>query len=136
MRRTLRWAVPVAAALVPLGILLPAWAQKADDRPPGDVNQAREMARLLEQGQIGLADATRIAEQHVKGYAIQARCEIQRGPAPQDGAPPAEQMQPAADARLVYDVSCFARESQQIQKVQIDGLTKKVVTAEKTPAQP
>jgi hypothetical protein len=120
---------------------LPASAQQTGKPPPVDVSQAKQMATLTEQGQMNLRDATALAEKHVKGTALEAACRVEIGepppspnPAPQPPTPPGEpgrsgpysaQKEQPGGQRLIYDVSCFAKDK--LQTVRVDGLTKRVI---------
>lgn len=140
MTRTIRWAVPAIAALVPLGFALPSLAQRAGEERPRAaaqakekaVNHARELAELIEQGQLNLRDATALAEKHVKGTALEATCDIRLGmvspekPAQKPGGPQAEDTR-RSGKRLIYEISCFAEDK--IMSVRVDGLQRKVVDA-------
>lgn len=135
MRRVTRWAVPALVALVPLAMCMPALAQRAGGSPD-NVNQAKAIVALIEQGQLNLADATKLAEQHVKGNALSATCEIKpgaampgadkpgadkkehpRGPSARDGQPTGQ--------HLIYQITCFAKDK--VEVVQVDGRTRKVI---------
>jgi hypothetical protein len=128
MARIARWTVPLLVALVPLGIVLPTMAQRGDAQPR-ETNHAKEMVMLIQQGQLNLADATRLAEKHAKGTALGASCELRSDAAPGRepggaGGPSEDQAQSGAK-RLIYNITCFANDK--LQTVQVDGLTKKVI---------
>lgn len=130
MTRVTRWAIPALVALVPLGWGLSALAQRAGEQPAADVNRAKEMTELIEQGQLNLRDAAAVAERHVKGPALEVMCSIEAGgiepsDQPKSGAPGEGDPEQVAGKRLVYEVCCFADEK--IQAVRVDGLTRKVV---------
>jgi hypothetical protein len=120
--------------LVPLGIALPALAQRGADKRPNDVNQAKQMTELIQQGQLSLRDATTVAEKHSKGTALEASVELQAGqvqperPDARPGGPTGDQA--SAGARLIYEVTCFA--DNKLQVVRVDGLEKKVIGAKET----
>ena len=135
-------AVPAVLGLAALGLVgLPVLAQQTGKPPIVDVNHAKQMAALIEQGQMNLRDATVLAEKHVKGTALEAACRIESAepppspsPSPQPPTPPGEPGRPGAYSaqrdqpagpRLMYEVSCFAKDK--LQTVRIDGLTKQVV---------
>lgn len=120
MIRAAKWGVPALAVLVSLGFMLPALADGAKDKRPNDVSHAKKMVSLIEQGQLDLVAATKIAEKHVKGTALRAHCEIR----------PDESQ---ARDRLVYDVTCLADGKNQMQEVHVDGLTKKVTERRDVP---
>lgn len=93
------------------------------------MNRAKQIVRLIEQGQLDLGDATTIAEKHIKGRALGVKCTI-RGDEPDSNtrershARGADERQPQG-AHLVYDITCFAKDK--VQTLQVDGLTKEVV---------
>lgn len=124
-----KWAVGALGALVVMGIVLPVAAQRAGGRESDDVNHAKEIVALIKQGQLALTDATEIAEKHIKGNALSATCEVRssgssaRG-TEKRGHPSAAERQPAGK-RLVYDITCFAKEK--VHVVQVDGLSREVV---------
>ncbi|HMQ15853.1 MAG TPA: hypothetical protein PKC49_07760 [Phycisphaerae bacterium] len=128
MARIARWTVPLLVALVPLGIVLPTMAQRADAQPR-ETNHAKEMVMLIQQGQLNLADATRLAEKHAKGTALGASSELRSdaapGREPGGGGGPAEDQAQSGAKRLIYNITCFANDK--LQAVQVDGLTKKVI---------
>ena len=138
-RPMVRWATGALIALVPLAFVgWPVLAQQPCKPPLGEVNRAKEMAALIEQGQLNLRDATAIAEKHVHGVALQAACNIEGAePAPVPKAPPLEperprgpsvQKEPSDGKRLIYEISCFAKD--RLELVRVDGLTKTVLDAE------
>jgi hypothetical protein len=143
-----RCAVPALVGAVLFGVVgLPAIAQHADKTPAADVNRAKDMAALIEQGQLNLRNATAVAEKHVEGTALVVVCTIQPAePQMRPGAPqPPTDEQPGPERpavapprhgpfaqsaqvgarRLVYSVSCFAHD--EIVTVHVDGLTKQVI---------
>jgi hypothetical protein len=137
-------AAPAIIGLAALGLIgLPALAQQTGKPPAVDVNRAKQMAALIEQGQLNLRDATAMAEKHVKGTALEVTCRIESAeppsspsPAPQPPTPPVEPGRPGAYSaqtaqpggqRLIYDVSCFAKD--RLQTVRVDGMTKHVIDA-------
>lgn len=139
MSRTGKWAVG-ALALIPLGLGIPLIAQSAGK--PDDRNRAKTMAELIKAGQLNLADATDLAEQHTRGTALQATCDIVRGDdksrtrnqpgqggGPQDRTMQDDQRdrdrQPAGGERIEYTVCCFA--DGKIQSVRIDGQSKTIL---------
>ncbi len=144
-----RLGIAALVALIPLSLVgLPALAQHAGKMAGGDLqaNQAKEMAALIQQGQLNLRDATALAERHVNGTALEAVCTIENG-APQltpaepkkPGGPSAQErpMPPTAQSggkRLVYEVSCFANDK--LQTVRVDGMTKQVMGGEHQGMQP
>jgi hypothetical protein len=130
---------------LPLGLVLPVLAQRADERQhPQDVNPAKEIVKLIEQGQLNLVDATKLAEKHAGGHAIRVNCEIRAGgQRPEDAQKPAQPGKPGGPSaqvdeptgkRLIYDITVAAKE--RVQMVQVDGLTKKVVPSGNNPSQP
>lgn len=137
-RTVLRWGVPSLVLLGSLGLAgWPALAQYGGQPSAGELDRAKEMAALIEQGQMNLRDATAMAEKHCKGTALEARCTIegaepQPQPVPAPGEPdrprgPSLQKAQPEGKRLVYEVSCFVKD--QLQTVQVDGLSKKVLDA-------
>ena len=82
------------------------------------------MADLIAQGQLSLRAATEIAEKHSKGVALEVRCDLQGTPGERAGNPE-PQRTPSASDRLVYSVSCFAKE--RVETIRVDGQTKKVM---------
>lgn len=138
MSRIARWTAGALVAIVPLGIALPALAQRGGAQPSADVNHAKEMVQLIEQGQLSLADATKIAEKHVKGTALSASCQMlmqegQPGAGGKPGGPSADQAG-TAGKRLVYSISCYAGEN--VHVVQVDGQSKKVIEGAPARAEP
>lgn len=171
MTRTIRWAAPALVALGALGIALPALAQERGQERPGttpgaqtgmqqgrvNVDQAKQIASLIEQGQLSLADATRMAERHASGIALTVNCSIEPatatpgqprpGTGGQEGAREGQQpgqpgqpgrtgqtdkpgqpgAQPAGGQRLVYTVTVFNQEDERVQTVRVDGKDKKVM---------
>jgi len=148
MSRLIKWGLPTLVILVPLALVgLPTLAQDYGQQPgkhqPGpvnvDVERAKEMAALIQQGQLNLRDASAMAEKHCKGTALEAKCEIQRGEPRQQPKPPEQpkprgpsaqekdkmQKEPSTGNRLLYEVSCFAQDK--LVTVRIDGLTKAVI---------
>lgn len=137
MNRSVR-IVASTLVLVACGIAYPALAQragqKADDKKPDSHAMAKEMAQLIQQGQLNLRDATALAEQHVKGVGLEARCETHRGLLQPEGerprGPAAQENDPRSaqqGKRLVYEITCFANDK--ITIVRVDGLEKKVIDA-------
>jgi hypothetical protein len=133
MKRVARWATAAVVVLVPLGIILPAIGEGGSP----DVNNAKQMVSLIEQGQLNLADATKIAEKHIKGTALAVNAGIQQGERnPQNPAEREKPGGPGAGAgeeksysmRVVYDITCFANDK--VEMVQVDALTKKVIEKE------
>jgi hypothetical protein len=132
-RLIVRWAVPALVALGSLSFVWPAWAVYGGEEPTVEVPQAKEIAALIAHGQLNLRDATALAEGHVDGTALAAKCraELIASPAkpepagPQHLATPSAQQKPATEKRLVYEVSCFARNT--VHTVRIDGLARKVM---------
>jgi hypothetical protein len=137
MNRSVR-LIASTLVLVACGVAYPALAQRAgqdaDDKKPDARAMAKEMAQLIQQGQLNLRDATALAEQHVKGVGLEATCDIQpgllqperdskRGPAAQD----TDQRAAQQGKRLVYEITCFANDK--IMVVHVDGLGKKVIDA-------
>lgn len=144
MIRVTRWAVPALVVAIPLGV---AWSVMAGSAGgAAGLERAKEMAQLIQQGQLNLRDATSIAERHVKGTALEVTCNIQPGGTPageRHGNPLGEQAEdPAAGekespekiagSRLVYEVCCFADDK--IQAVQVDGMEKKVIDVKERPS--
>ncbi|RJP42494.1 MAG: hypothetical protein C4547_00170 [Phycisphaerales bacterium] len=135
-----RWAIGALVLTVPLAMILPAVAQRegGQEQPKEDVNIAREIVRLIEEGQLSLTDATQLAEKHVKGEALRANCHVEMG----DAKPAGSSLRPApgggqpAGKHLVYDVTCFAKEKGEVQEVKVDGLTRKVLESSMTPSRP
>lgn len=143
MTRVTRWTLGVVVALVPFGIVLPSIAQRAGEPKQGssDLDRAKEMAQLIEEGQLTLRDACVMAEKHCKGTALEVRSTIQPGATAQPGAPRGEPT-PGARAededrsdqkdpkgrRLVYQVNCFAKDKLEI--VRVDALERKVIGAD------
>lgn len=156
MTRVTRLSFSAAIAIVPVAFLAAAYSQQDPAKPPGvpapanqpaskaDMDDAREMAQLMQHGQLNLRDATSLAEKHVKGTALSARCEIQResptraeskhpgGPSANSQDKPerraSEKQEKAAGAtgnRLVYSIACFANDK--VQTVIVDGQAKKVI---------
>ncbi len=120
-----------------LWLALPTAAQENKDFPMDDVTKAREMTKLINEGQLNLRDATALAEKHTKGTAIGAICDIRIGPIEprekmEPKVPPATSPPPEPERtqsrRLIYDVKCFANE--RIQTVSVDGLHKTVSGSE------
>lgn len=131
MPRSIRERRTVLAALIAAmvcTIVLATRAQQPSKTPPGDFGRAKEAAALIERGQLSLRAAAEMAEKHVKGTAVEVRCDIQSGPAGEleRGAPGAP-ASPAisADRRLVYEVSCFAKD--RLETVRVDAAAKKVL---------
>lgn len=88
-----------------------------------DVNRVKEMVQLLEQGQLSLADTTKIAKKHVKGTALSVSCqmlmqEVRPGAGSKPGGPSADQVGTAGKL-LVYGLSCYACAN--VHVVQVDG---------------
>ena len=130
----LRWLS--AAAFLSLATVLVAGS--------GNLNDAKEKAKLIEQGQMNLRDAAAMAEQHVKGMALEISSRIDQAVPGPRGREPTDNLQqepptgpkdspvlpPATgqdetNKRLVYQVSCFAQD--RVQNVMVDGLAKKVI---------
>jgi hypothetical protein len=110
---------------------------------PDDVNRAKEIAELIAKGQMNLPDATAMAEKHHQGTAVQVRCDVALG-ASHSGLANEQKERSSANkkgttgARLVYDVSCFAKDRLEI--VRVDGFAKRVMSdgerAEDAPPKP
>lgn len=154
-RRTPLYAV-TTALLVPLALTLPAFAigDKNEEQPRQKqvTKQAdrQEMAALIKQGQLRLSEATKLAEAHSKGVALEASCEIlpltreQRRQAEQAVAANQrpnsaalrmtqntqssdvvdDDIQPAGK-RIVYTVTCFANGKSM--DIRVDALAKRVI---------
>jgi len=136
------YVLALAGALV-----APSLAQPAREPPgeppkptpppaPGRLNEAREIAALIGRGQLKLADAVNLAEQHAKGVALEVECRVEPGeplkadvgvpPPPKEPVPnPPPKPEPSAERRLIYEIPCFAADK--IQLVRIDGASKKVI---------
>lgn len=129
MTRVTRITVPALSALVAAAFILPSLAQRPDKRPPDRVDQAKEKVALIKQGQLDLTEATKLAENHVKGNALSANCEIKPtedwSKDKERSGGPTQTEDPPIGKRLHYDITCFAKEK--VQVVQVDGLAKKVV---------
>lgn len=126
-RSKFRWAAGMAVVLIPLGLLgMHASAQQTEksEKMRGNVDQAREMAKLIQQGQLNLRDAAEVAERHLKGTALEASAAIEPTVRARPGDPGAAKEQPAGQ-RLVYTVSLFA--SEELKSIRVDALTKKVI---------
>jgi hypothetical protein len=123
--------LPALAALVAATLSWPTFAQRGESSTD-DVIRAKEMARLIGQGQLNLRDAAEVAEKHVKGVALEAACDISTAPMGQskEGGPGDDAAQASAP-RLVYKVNCIAGDK--ILGVQVDGLTRKVVDSKDRP---
>jgi hypothetical protein len=126
MNRVIRITVP---ALVAAAFILPSLAQRPDKAPADRVDQAKEMVALIKEGQLDLTGATKLAEIHVKGNALNVTCEIRpiedRSNDKERSGGPSMTGDPPIGKRLLYDITCFAKEK--VQVVQVDGLSKKVV---------
>jgi len=107
-------------AIVLLGIV-PVFAQRARERPSTDMKDAKNVVKLIHEGQLSLKDATRIAEEHVDGDALTATCTVwpTKGEQAERG-----DAQPAGE-HLIFEITCFAKDK--VQTVKVDGLTKKIV---------
>lgn len=125
MSRSLkRWILGALGAAAPFALIgLPVLAEQ-DAKHTGDLVRAKEMAAMIAQGQLNLRDATEIAERHVKGTALEAACSIQTIAGERRSQPPSEKELPSG-RRLVYEVSCFAKD--RVQPIRVDGLTKRVI---------
>ena len=138
MSRSMRRRVAACLIIsVPVGLVgLTAVAQPSGKRQAPEVNRAKEMATLIEQGQLNLRAATELAEKHVKGTALEVKCEFQSGPTGEfdhgDKANPRPEKEPSAGkglppggARLIYQVTCFAKDK--LQLVSVDALGKTII---------
>ena len=140
MSPTCRKTVVLVAAVVVLGCTLtlstraqqpakpPAGEPQPSRAPAGDLGRAKEITALIEQGQLSLRAATEMAEKHTKGIAFEARCEVQsRATGDLDRGGPGGATTPdvKADRRLVYEVSCFAKDH--LATVRVDAAAKKVL---------
>ncbi len=138
MARYIIWACAGLFTLALAGAAAPANSGTVDEHDR--VDQARKCAQLVQQGQLALKDAIALAEQHLKGTALDAKVEIKTAvekpqqPKPAEkkpGGPNEPTAQPAGD-RLMYEVTCVAGDK--IHLVRIDGLEKKIVdSAEQRP---
>ncbi len=120
-------------AAVPLCIALPVLAQRSAG---ADVERARDIAQLVQQGQLNLRDATALAERHIKGIALEATCTVQAGPEmrPAPGQNRGPQVQEGAQRgqaskRVIYSLTCFAEDKLHV--VRVDALAKKVMENKK-----
>lgn len=129
MTRATRNASLAVVAIAGMALLLPALAQRAAEPSTPDVGHAKEIVKLIGQGQLNLAGATAIAEKHIEGTALGAKCEIRGDQSDPKSREPharhADGQQPSGP-RLIYNVTCFAKDK--VQMLQVDGLTKEVVT--------
>lgn len=124
----------VTVCLSGLCLALPALSQQAKDFPMGDATKAREMAKIINEGQPNRRDATALAETHINGTAIGVVCDISIGPIelkkkdakdpPPSNAPSSPLPERSQSRRLIYKIKFFANE--QIQTVSADGLNNSV----------
>ena len=131
MTRLSRSGLPTLVILVAATLSWPTFAQRGESSAD-DVIRAKEVARLIGQGQLNLRDAAELAEKHVKGVALEASCEVAQplmGQSKGDG--PGDDTAQASAPRLVYTVHCFANDK--ILGVQVDGLTRKVIDSKDRP---
>jgi hypothetical protein len=187
-----KWGVPTLVVALPLGMILPVFAQHAREQAGhpnqmGQVADGRQIAKLIEQGQLNMSDATETATRHVKGVAIRAECEVQMGQieagerdreqgSADSQSQPGEQPdrnrtgndqsnnqagnsqpgnnqsgnnQPGRERganersgmnesgqRLVYEITCFVEDKNQVEVVRVDGKTKKVIQGGDTNVRP
>lgn len=127
MCRTMLRSVFLATIVaVPVGLVAwPVLALGGDD-----AGQAREIVKLIEQGQLALPQAVELAEKHSRGRAIGVSCNLQRAAAG-DEKKPADEKKPggpsqdaAMTSRVMYTINCFAKDK--VQSITVDGLSKQV----------
>ncbi len=150
-----RRLLPVMAFALPLAVALPVVAQRAGKI---DDNQGKQITELVKQGQLGLADAIKLAERHTNGTAIAAHANLEAGVTSPGGARPTpggpqnrdpqnrdaqerdpnrpqermqdrENRQDMAGKRLVYDVSTFA--DGKVKHVRVDAQSRQVIDEDK-----
>lgn len=129
-QRIAKLAVPMIVGIVSLAIMLPVMADRNSDRETQNVDVAKRKVALIQQGQLNLMDATKLAEKHSKGTALSGGCEIQSSePTATEEAPggQAADAKQAENERLIYNITCLTKDQEEVQPVLIDGLTKKVV---------
>jgi hypothetical protein len=142
-RKNSRWLLAGLAIPLAAGMALTTLGQVTGSKSGNDLAKAKEMAELVQKGQLSLREATTIAEEHVKGTALEGSCDISTTMTPP--AKPAEPKKPDAveppkppepdqgkgaknqtgEKRLMYEITCFERD--RLQVVKVDGMTKKVV---------
>jgi hypothetical protein len=126
----------VLLSLFLLGLVTGAGQQQTQTRPAEKMDPiAKEKAKLMKDGQATLTEATAIAEKHAKGQALAVRCDLQ--PAETDpkagdkgnrpGGPVDDVTRADVKIRLIYSVQVFADD--RIQEIKVDGLERKVVSA-------
>jgi len=125
-----RKVIAAVAAVIALSLAgIATMARDADPRS-GEVNRAKEIAALIEKGQLPLRAAAEIAEKHLKGTALEARAEIRTSvepdpKRPHSSTPSGATGTNAAAMRIIYEVSCFSGDK--VEKVRVDAVTRKVV---------
>ncbi len=113
----------VLATLV-CAIAIPLLAQPAGSTTAKDP-AAKDKVALIRDGQATLAEATKIAEQHAKGVALAASSRLEPW-AERMKLDPEQPVKQDTRARLMYDLQVFVND--QVQKVTVDGLERKVTT--------
>lgn len=127
---TRKTAFAAVAALAIVGMFgLSAWSQQAGQSSHVELNQAKDMAALIQDGQLNLRDATAIAEKHLHGTALQVKCEMEMSSSDamnhgkSYGAE--AKKEGSSQTRLLYEVSCFTKDK--VETVYVDGRSKKVL---------
>jgi len=135
-----RWGVVAFGTLLTAGVAIPLFGQKPNFGDM-DKNQAREITQLIEQGQIGLPEAIKLAETKANGKALECFAQLELG-SPEVGQHPtnmkgqeAEKGQPGAMnkptannnevKRVVYHVQVFANGD--LATYMVDAKTKEVI---------
>lgn len=128
--------VVVVAAVASLGALLPAFAERSGNEKIAEEARAKDIVKLIEQGQLDLTGAARVAEKHIQGRALRASCQL----LPADDAPnsapksKARTDQKNRPMKLVYTITGFSKD--QLQVVHVDALKKEVITSEQPNLKP
>jgi len=142
LRPQKRWRLPALVLAIPLAALAFSAIAGPGDRHQGSTDQAKEMAELMGDGQLDLTGAVELAEKHCKGIALEVRCNLQGAQSDRPGAPgekpaPGGAEDPAAKSaggeRLIYEVSCFVKDKDQVQTIRVDGKNKRVMEDKKPP---
>lgn len=106
---------------------LPLLAQQDGAEPGGDPLAAAK-AKLMDEGQATLTEATALAEKASKGQALEVHCQLKIRSAPAD-KPSAENRRLSKpgedDKRLMYQVKVYAKEN--VKTIIVDGLERKIV---------
>jgi hypothetical protein len=100
---------------------LPALGQNQDGKRDGPLEQARQIAVLVEAGQARASTAAQLAEAHTNGTALSVISKL-AGAADQQ----AGEKDGTIDQKVIYEIRCLDQSKKELQTVLVDGRTRKV----------